>query len=349
MNPLDFSTSGGEWLRGSGPESDIVISSRIRLARNVDQFPFVSKLDSERQKELEEYLRGELAPLNQTMGLEYLNLKHASMLDRLFLMERHLISREHVNSERDRGVAFTTEEMVSLMTNEEDHLRLQVMRSGLQLEETWRQAERLDSALGEVLPYSYHPRLGYLTACPTNVGTGMRVSVMFHLPALVLTKQIQKVFQAVSKIHLAVRGLYGEGTMAFGDFYQISNQVTLGRGEQEIIQGFKSLVPRIIVYERKVRDRMLEDNRVKLKDTVSRALGILKHAETIPSQETMDLLSKVRMGVNLGLISDIQIGRVNELFVLTQPAHLQKIKGKELGPQERDFVRAAFLRKHLQD
>ncbi len=349
MKPRNFSSSGGEWLRGTGPESDIVISSRIRLARNVDGYSFVSRMNSESRETLEVYLHQRIRDLAGKLGLEYRNLKEASMLDRLLLMERHLISREHVNMDGDRGVAYTAEEMVSVMTNEEDHLRLQVLRSGLQLDETWELVNDIDNRLAELVPYSFHSRLGFLTACPTNVGTGMRVSVMFHLPALVLTKQIQKVFQAVSKIHLAVRGLYGEGTMAFGDFYQISNQVTLGKSEEEIIQGFKSLVPRIIVYERKVRDRMIEDNRTRLKDTVSRAFGILQNAQTISSEETMDLLSKVRLGVNLGLLSDIRISRVNELFILTQPAHLQKLEGKDLDPQDRDVVRAQFLRKHLQN
>jgi protein arginine kinase len=348
MSSFEF-TSSGEWLRGSGPESDIVISSRIRLARNVQGYPFVTRLGSRRRQELEDFLGHQIAGLRSRLGLDYQNLKNAPMVDRLLLMERHLISREHVNTEGDRGVAFTSEEAVSVMTNEEDHLRIQVLRSGLELEAAWEVVERIDEGLGEAVPYAFDGNLGFLTACPTNVGTGMRVSVMLHLPALVLTRQVQKVFHAVTKIHLAVRGLYGEGTMAFGDFYQISNQITLGRTEREIIQGFKSLVPRIIVYERKVRERMVDDNKTRLKDTVARAFGILKNAETISSEETMDLLSKVRLGVNLGLISDIRISRVNELFILTQPAHLQKLEGRDLAPQDRDVVRAGFLRKHLQN
>jgi protein arginine kinase len=195
--------------------------------------------------------------------------------------------------------------------------------------------------------YAFSGQFGYLTACPTNVGTGIRVSVMLHLPALVLTREIQKVFQALQKIQLAVRGLYGEGSQAMGDFYQISNQVTLGKSEEKLINDLRDVVPNIISYERRVRNALIKENRQSLHDQISRAYGILKNAQTISSEETMHLLSSVRMGVNLGLIDDLQIPTVNELFIHTQPAHLQKLRKEQLASAERNVARASYLRSRL--
>ena len=233
------------------------------------------------------------------------------------------------------------------MVNEEDHLRIQVMLSGLSLHDVWERINRLDDQLEEQLAYAYSPQLGYLTACPTNVGTGIRVGVMLHLPALVQTKQIDKVFRALQKINLAVRGLYGEGTQAFGDFYQISNQQTLGKSEQELIRILTDVVPQVIQYERTARQALMNERRQHLHDQVSRAYGVLKTAHTISSEETMHLLSSVRMGINLGLIDDLEIPTVNELFIQTQPAYLQKIQGTELGVDERNVARASYLRSRL--
>ncbi len=233
------------------------------------------------------------------------------------------------------------------MVNEEDHLRIQVMLSGLSLQEVWERINRIDDQLEERVAYAFSPTLGYLTACPTNVGTGIRVGVMLHLPALVQTKQIDKVFRALQKINLAVRGLYGEGTQAFGDFYQISNQQTLGKSEQELIRNLSEVVPQIIEYERKARQQLVSEKRQHLHDQVSRAYGVLKTAHTISSEETMHLLSSVRMGINLGLIDDLAIPTVNELFIHTQPAHLQKIQGAPLEVDERNVARASYLRSRL--
>ena len=233
------------------------------------------------------------------------------------------------------------------MVNEEDHLRIQVMLSGLSLQDVWDRINRIDDQLEEKLSYAFSPQLGYLTACPTNVGTGIRVGVMLHLPALVQTKQIDKVFRALQKINLAVRGLYGEGTQAFGDFYQISNQQTLGKSEQELIRNLTEVVPQIIEYERKARQQLVNERRQHLHDQVSRAYGVLKTAHTISSEETMHLLSSVRMGINLGLIDDLAIPTVNELFIHTQPAHLQKIQGAPLEVDERNVARASYLRSRL--
>ena len=233
------------------------------------------------------------------------------------------------------------------MINEEDHLRIQVMCSGLDLLSAWKQIDRLDDMIEEKVTYAFNDRLGYLTACPTNVGTGVRVSLMLHLPALVITRQIEKVFKSLHKINLAVRGLYGEGSQAMGDFYQISNQITLGMTEEELTKKVADVVPVLIDYERQARDFLIRESHETLHDRVSRAFGILRNAQTISSEETMHLLSSVRMGVNLGLISDVEIPAVNQLFIHTQPAHLQKLSGNELNSSDRNVERATYLRRIL--
>ena len=281
-----LTTTSGEWLRGTGPESDIVISSRIRLARNLAQFPFLSRADDAARADIESLLRDHLDDVPVRGNLTYFDVVHLGPLDRQFLVERQLISREHAETHGARGVGVAAQENVSLMINEEDHLRMQVLRSGLALDDAWEEINSIDDALEEHVEFAFSDQLGYLTACPTNVGTGIRVSVMMHLPALVLTKEIQKVFQAMQKMRLAVRGLYGEGSQAMGDFYQISNQVTLGPSEQDLIAKLKEVVMGIIAYERRVRDALINENRQRLHDQVSRAYGILSSAQTIsPSRE----------------------------------------------------------------
>ena len=345
----DLTQTSGEWLRGSGPEADIVISSRIRLARNLAGYPFTNRASDQEQGEIERFLHDRIDQINADSEFLYINVNTLPDLDRQFLVERQLISREHAEGEGSRGVAFGKKENVSLMVNEEDHLRIQVMCSGFDLESAWNEINRVDDVLEQHVTYAFHERWGYLTACPTNVGTGIRVSVMLHLPALVITKEIEKVFRALQKISLAVRGLYGEGSQAMGDFYQISNQTTLGKCEEEIIKNVTAVIPRIIDYERRAREALVKENRQNLHDKVSRAYGILKTAQTISSEETMHLLSSVRMGVNLGLIADLAIPTVNELFIQTQPAHLQKLRGAALESGERNVARASYLRSRLCD
>ncbi len=347
MDLNELVSTSGEWLRGSGPESDIVISSRMRLARNLAEFPFISRASQADRTEIEGILRDRVMEMQESGELEYVNVNELKVIDRQFLVERQLISREHAESEGARGVAIARNEQVSLMINEEDHLRIQVMHSGLDLEAAWDQIDRLDSLLANVLNFAYHPKLGFLTACPTNVGTGVRVSVMLHLPALVITRQIDKVFRSLQKISLAVRGLYGEGSQAMGDFYQISNQITLGKKEIDLVKQVGDIVPVLIDYERRARDFLVRESHENLHDKVSRAYGILRTAQTISSEETMHLLSSVRMGVNLGLIDDLQIPLLNELFIHTQPAHLQKLRGVELDTADRNIERARYLRLHL--
>jgi protein arginine kinase len=319
--------------------------SRIRLARNLADFPFSTRASKSEKTDIERNVRAAID--KQGLGLDYLSLVDLSPLDRQLLVERQLISREHGAGDGPRGVAFNPDENVAIMVNEEDHLRIQVMHSGFSLGDVWERINKIDDQIEEEVGYAFSPQLGYLTACPTNVGTGIRVGVMLHLPALVHTKQIDKVFRALQKINLTVRGLYGEGTQADGDFYQISNQQTLGKSERELIRNLSEVVPQILTYERQARQELVQQRRQVLHDQVSRAYGVLKTAHTISSSETMALLSSVRLGINLGLIDDLEIPTVNELFIHTQPAHLQKLQGAPLEVDERNVARASYLRSRL--
>ena len=337
----------GEWLRGSGPESDIVMSSRIRLARNLADYPFIRRCTDIDRANIESTVRERLVREPRDQMLSFINVAELDELDRQFLVERQLISREHASSDGARAVAIDEQEGMSMMVNEEDHLRIQVMKSGLDLAGAWAHINRIDDFVESRVTYAFHPNLGYLTACPTNVGTGMRVSVLVHLPALVITQQIEKVFRSLQKINLVVRGLYGEGTQAMGDFYQVSNQITLGKTEQDLIDQVGDIIPVVIQYERKARDFLINEKQNDLFDQVSRAYGTLQNAQQISSEETMFLLSRVRMGINLGLIGDLEIPDVNQLFIRTQPAHLQKLSQSELNTDQRNVERANYLHKQL--
>ena len=348
MKLSDLTSRAGEWLRGSGPLSEVVISSRIRLARNVAGTPFVSRLDRGGRIALERRMRDAIVTSNVAPKIFYVDLEQTTEQDRQFLVERHLISKPHATAEGSRGVAVSDDETVSIMTVEEDHLRLQVLRSGLQLDEAWEQINAIDDKLEDALEFAFSPRFGYLTACPTNVGTGIRVSVMLHLPALKMTGEIEKVFRAAKDLKLAVRGLYGEGTEATGDFYQVSNQTTLGKVEEEVVSEFRhTIIPKIVAYEHEARRALLNERTAALDDKVFRALGILRSARMLSSEEVLFLLSHLRMGVNLGRVKGVDINRVNELFLLTQQAHLQKVLSKKLEGDERKIARATFVRTKL--
>jgi protein arginine kinase len=348
MKLNDLTSRAGEWLRGSGPHSEVVISSRIRLARNVAGNPFVGRLSRQQRIELERRIRDAIITSQIASKIFYVDLEQTTDQDRLFLVERHLISKPHASNEGARGVAVSDDETVSVMVLEEDHLRIQVLRSGLQLEEAWEQINAIDDKLEDALEFGFNPRFGYLTACPTNVGTGIRVSVMLHLPALKLTGEIEKVFRAAKDLKLAVRGLYGEGTEATGDFYQISNQTTLGKVEDDILSEFRhTIIPRIVAYEHEARRALLNERTAALDDKVFRALGILRSARMLSSEEVLFHLSHLRMGVNLGRVKGVDVNRVNELFLLTQQAHLQKVAGKKLEGDARKIERANFVRSKL--
>jgi len=350
MTLKEMSSHAGEWLRGEGPQSDIVMSSRIRLARNLAGFPFVNRAAARQQ--LEVLIKSRDVVMGGTLAEDMLwvDLTQAQAIDRQLLVERHLISRQHAQASSDlpRGVAIGGGESVAIMINEEDHLRIQVLRSGMQLGEAFAQIDRIDDALEERLDFAYSRRFGYLTACPTNVGTGIRVSVMLHLPALKLTGEIEKVRRAAKDMHLAVRGMFGEGSEALGDLYQVSNQTTLGRNEQEILADFQhTVVPQIIAYEQQARQALLRQRLSHLDDKIWRAWAVLTHARLIRTEEVLSLLSHLRLGVNLGRIDKVDIRTINELFLLTQPAHLQKLAGLEMDPARRRQARADLIRRRL--
>lgn len=340
----------GEWLRGTGPESDVVVSTRIRLARNLANFPFGTRATAAQKAEIEAKAREAVLAAEIPGNLHYLAVNGLPSLDRQFLVERQLISRElSTVLDGPRGVAFDDRESTSIMINEEDHLRLQVMRSGMALDEAWEQINAVDDALEAKVSYAFHDQFGYLTACPTNVGTGMRASVMLHLPALGLTKEIEKVFRSLQKMHLVVRGLYGEGSRASGDLYQVSNQITLGKAESRILLEIRETIGSILDYERRARSVLLKERRQAEQDRVARAIGTLGSATMITSEETMELLSTVRLGIQLRLLDDVPATTINQLFIHTQAAHLQKIMGGTLDGEERNAARAKYLRNRLRE
>jgi len=336
----------GAWLDG-GAESDVIVSSRVRLARNIAGHTFMSRASISERREMAEELRLAVEKALSGAAIQYFDLETMDALDRQVLVERHLISREHAEAEGPRGVAVALDETVSVMINEEDHLRMQSLQGGFEVESAWQNINLIDDAIEALVPYAFDAEYGYLTACPTNVGTGIRVSVMLHLPALSMTRELQRVFAAASKIDFIVRGLYGEGTEAHGDFYQVSNQKTLGRSEREILDNLEVVIPQIIRYERKVRNALFAEHRSQVEDRVCRASGILANARMISSDEALHLLSQLRLGISLGLVDSIDMATINRLFIHTRPAHLQKLEGRELSTQERDIARASHIRKCL--
>lgn len=337
-----------EWLKGTGPNSDIVMSSRVRLARNLEKLPFTHWATKKQEKETLEALQKAVNGVELLTGALSVRMDEVDDLDKQFMLERHLVSREHVTHPEYKAVVIGDKEVISVMINEEDHLRIQVMQSGFNLQECWRIATRLDDSLQKRAKFAFDTERGYLTACPTNVGTGLRASVMLHLPALVMTKQVNKVLQAITKLGMTARGLYGEGTEAEGNFFQISNQVTLGSAEEDIIDNLERIIRQVIGHEENARKTLMKQNREVLQDKIARANGTLRNAYIINTKEMMGLISMVRLGVDMGVITDIDRRAVNELFILTQPAHLQKIEGKILSSGQRDIKRANLIRRRLE-
>jgi protein arginine kinase len=347
MHLNDLLNHSSEWLKGTGPHSDIVISSRLRLARNLEKFPFPHWANKKQGKSALEACQEAVGSSDLLKKMTMFVLEDLDAVDKQFLVERHLMSYEHAQKTNSKAVIVDEDEVVSIMINEEDHIRAQVMQSGFNLLEAWNVINKVDDALCKDLPFAFSQEWGYLTACPTNAGTGMRGSVMLHLPALVMTRQINQVLAAIAKLSFTTRGLYGEGTQATGNFFQISNQVSLGQSETDIIQSINNLIRQIIEQEGQCRDTLLASNRGMLEDKISRSFGILKSAHIITSQETTELLSLVRLGCDLGIIKDINRRHINELFLLIQPAHLQKIENKKFTSQERDVKRAELIRTKL--
>jgi protein arginine kinase len=346
-NIRDLLGQPGEWLRGASQDGDIVVSSRLRLARNLKTRKYLTRATGAERREIEAFVRQRLDALGPEPPVRYFALHELEPVDRQLLVERHLISSELANGEGERGVAVTPDETLSLMINEEDHLRLQVLRAGLNLDEAWRQIDRADRVLEQALPYAFHERYGYLTCCPTNIGTALRVSVMMHLPAAALSKQMDKVLQSLARLNFTVRGFFGEGTSPVGDLFQISNQVSLGKAETEIIEEMKSIIPQIVEFERTWRQKLQQDQPILLQDKIWRAFGTLCHCRTITSEETLELLSAMRLGVHLNVLTNVPLQVLNEIFIFSQPAHLQKSANRTLDPADRDKLRAGYIRERF--
>lgn len=338
----------GEWLRGEGPDSDIAVCTRVRFARNVEGYHFSPCMTDQESRDLTGYLGQQLTRGDFVEPLSLVDLASLDELELKVLMERHLISREHANAERPRAVGVNSDESVSVMINEEDHLRAQVFHSGLAIEETYQRAERLDNCIMQRVSVAFSEEFGFLTACPTNAGTGLRISVMLHLPALAWTGDIEKATHAAQKIFMAVRGLYGEGSRALGDFYQVSNQVTLARSEATILSDVSRAVHRLVEWERGLREAMLSgEQRLHWLDRVFRALGTLERARILNSEEALTALSAVRFGVQQGLMPNLTIQQLNRALLYSQPGHLQRISTQKLGPTQRDGKRAGLIRRIL--
>lgn len=338
-----------DWMRSGGNESDIVMSSRVRIARNIKHQPFPMLATNQQAETV-------LTQLSSVLNDERLKaygevfpvlMAELGELNKRVLVEKHLISPNLAEESRSGAVFISEDESLSIMVNEEDHLRIQCLYPGFQVQEAWDRATTIDDIFEEHVNYAFDDSRGYLTSCPTNVGTGLRASVMMHLPALVLTQQINRILSAVSQVGLTVRGIYGEGSEAMGNLFQISNQITLGQSESEIIENLYGVVLQIIEHEKTAREKLLTESRLRMTDRVMRSYGILSHAAIMDSKEAAQRLSDVRLGVDLGLINNVSAQVLNELNVLTQPGFLQKIYNENMSPGERDMYRAKLIREKV--
>ncbi|HEU4962497.1 MAG TPA: protein arginine kinase [Bacilli bacterium] len=349
----DFVQDASRWMREEGPQADIVISTRIRIARNLIEHPFpMLANDNQSHVILEKIRRAVESPEFREAGgghYEFLQLATVPALDLQALSEKYLISTTLADEAKRGAVAIRSDEAVSLMVNEEDHLRLQVLMPGLQLSNAWALANRIDDVLESKLNYAFDEQLGYLTACPTNVGTGIRASVMLHLPALVVTQGINRILPALGQVGLVVRGVHGEGTDAVGNLFQVSNQITLGQSEEEIVQNLESVVHKIIEHEMEARNFLLRESRETIEDKIARSFGILSFARRLDNKETMQRLSDVRLGIDLGIINGLSKNILKELMVMTQPGFLQRQVGSDMAPGERDWKRAELIRQRLRE
>ena len=358
LDPQRFADRVGSWLEVRGPEDDVVVSCRVRLARNVEGFPFVSRLTPEAAAGLSRRLEEELVGQRIDGETRWVDIRGATPLLRLLLRERHLASRDlapedaRLADRPGRAMAFGEKELLSAMVNEEDHLRLQSVTAGFALEEAWRRVHDLDLALEKRVGFACSPELGYLTGCPTNVGTGLRASVMVHLPALGLVRrELEKVFSAAQRTNLAVRGMYGEGSKAVGDFYQISNQMTLGCTEEQLVEELQRLIPSVVDFERQVREVLLDKQSAALEDRVSRSFGMLQTARSLSTEVALLHLSNVRLGACLGLVPGLAPSDLNAVAIQIQKGHVHALAGESggepLDATQRDRLRAAFLRRRF--
>jgi protein arginine kinase len=352
---VDFSLlpdGGVPWLDASGPDGHIVLSTRIRLARNLSGTAFTIRASDGTRELVRDRVVAAAQGIPQLRTAAVFRLDKMDRLDRQLLHEKHLVSKELAGLEGDGqvrvGAALVTDGDVGAMVNEEDHLRLQVLRSGFSLSPAYADVERLDAALGARLPFAFHPEFGYLTSCPTNAGTGLRASVLIHLPGLVLTKEIARVLEGLSQVGLTFRGLYGEGSEVVGNLFQLSNQTTLGKSEEDLLDHLGKLVRQVITYEARAREVLVRDAPTVIADKVWRAYGLLRHARSLSFEETMNLLSGVRLGVGLNLIPDLGVYTLNKLSVFTQPAHLAQREARALTDPDLAAIRATYVRRLLE-
>jgi len=338
-----------ELTHGTATKCPIVLSTRIRLARNLSQYPFPGWAKTSQKESVLKQCEGALLQVEKLAEATLLKLCDLSELERQVLFERHLISRELTHEPEGTGVIISQDQACSIMINEEDHLRIQLIRGGLHLKRVWNSIDQIDDALESHIDYAFNPDMGFLTACPTNVGTGLRASAMLHLPGLVISSQMEKVVRAVNQLGIAVRGIFGEGSDASGSIFQISNQQTLGESEQDIIKRLSSVMSTIIEREEDAREKILEKDANKLFDKIGRACGILKNGYLLSSSEAMNLLSLIRFAVDLGALEEVFRQRVDRLFIESQPGHVQFLSHREIEPAERDVVRAELLRQAFHD
>ncbi|TQR17265.1 protein arginine kinase [Psychrobacillus soli] len=345
---LDNSISS--WMAGDGEHSDIVMSTRIRLARNLNGYRFPLAFTEDEAHKIDQSVSATLLDANEDLQMNFssIQIKDLSELSRQVLVEKHLISPKLANSPMTGSSLISDDEAVSVMVNEEDHIRIQCLFPGLQIQEAYMQADAIDRVLEKELSYAFDEQFGYLTSCPTNTGTGLRASVMMHLPALTITKQMNRIITIISRLGMVVRGIYGEGSEALGNVYQVSNQTTLGKSEEDIIADLQSITEQIIQKEREARDALLKHSANTLEDRLYRSLGTLSYARIMTTEEAAKCLSDVRLGIDMGLIEDVDVTILNECMVFMQPGFLQQYAGTTLNTSERDLFRAKLLRERLQ-
>ncbi len=336
-----------EWLSGDGEESEIVLSCRVRLARNLVNRPFSHVAKSEVLEELSREIKGAVFSTSSMRGAFTFDMDEIAETERMVLAERRLISQELVKNFKSRSLIVDKAEKLSVMINEEDHLRIQSLESGLSVRKAFKKINGFDDELDERLEFAFSERLGYLTACTTNVGTGLRVSAMVHLPGLVHNNDIRQLIDGLRHVRLTVRGSYGEGSEVEGDFFQISNSITLGLSEIDTVTNIESHIRKVIEFEKKARKSLVREARTLLEDRVWRSYGILKSARLVTSREAMSLISSVRLGIGLGIINDIELVNLNEILIMIQPMHLQMLYKKAMKPEERDRIRADHIRSRL--
>lgn len=332
------------WLSGENEEGEIVLSCRVRLARNLDKRPFTHGSKPDFLGAIRKEIVSALEKTSSMKKTLVIDMDAISESERMVLAERHLITRDMVKNYKSRGLASLASEKLSVMINEEDHLRLQSVESGLSFKQAFVKMSKLDGDLDEHLQYAFSEKLGFLTACPTNVGTGLRVSAMVHLPGLVHNKDISQIIDGLRSVRLTVRGLYGEGSEIMGNFVQISNSITLGLSEEDTVKNLESHIRKVLEFEKKAREVILTKARSLLEDKIWRAYGICKTARIVTSKEAMGLISAVRMGVGLGVITDVKLSVLNQLLIMIQPMHLQRLHKRAMGSEERDMARADYIR-----